>query len=158
MTKLSRSLLIQASPPRVFARVNDPLGMADWLPGMIEAHNVIGDGLGQQYEWSYKMAGLVLRGQSTVVEHIPNVRAVHQSIGTIDSAWTYTVAPDEQGTVLTIEVEYTVPLPVLGKLAEHIARRRNERELDLALVNVKEMLETEVDEGVVDGGKRLRSG
>lgn len=158
MTKLSRSLWIEASPSRVFAFVNDPLRMADWLPGMIEAHNVIGDGLGQQYEWSYKMAGLVLHGQSTVVELIPNLRAVHQSIGKINSVWTYTVAPDGKGTVVTTQVEYTVPLPVLGKLAENIARKRNERELELALVNLKEILETAASRDLGDAQKMLRSG
>ena len=88
------------------------------------------------------MAGLLLRGQSTVVELVPDERAVHQSIGTIGSAWTFTVEPHDGGTALTVEVEYTVPVPVLGKLAEKLAVRRDTRDLEAALVNVKDTLET----------------
>jgi len=43
---------------------------------------------------------------------------------------------------LTLEVDYSVPIPVLGKLAERIALRRNERDFENGLQNVKEMLES----------------
>lgn len=39
-------------------------------------------------------------------------------------------------------VEYRVPIPVLGKIAEHIAVRRDARDLETSLTNVKEMLES----------------
>jgi hypothetical protein len=115
--------------------------LVEWLPSMIEIRNVIGTGAGQQQEWTYKMAGLLLRGQATVVEHVPGKSAVHQTIGMISSNFAYTVEPHEEGSVLTLQVEYSVPIPVLGKLAEHIAVRRNERDFETALENVKETLE-----------------
>lgn len=136
-----KAVEIQAPPERVFTYVNEPTTMADWLPSMVGVQGVIGSGLGQQYEWTYKMAGLLLKGQSTVVEIVPNQRAVHQSIGTIGSIWTFTVEAHGAETGLTVEVEYTVPLPVLGKLAEKLAVRRDARDLEAALVNVKETLE-----------------
>jgi hypothetical protein len=108
---------------------------------MVETRNVIGSGEGQQYEWTYKMAGLLLRGQTTVVEYEPNTRVVHQSIGTVSSTWTTTLAPHDGWTDVTMEVEYTVPIPVLGKLAEQLAIRRDARDLEIALTNVKEALE-----------------
>ncbi|MBW2718904.1 MAG: hypothetical protein JRD94_10235, partial [Deltaproteobacteria bacterium] len=45
------------------------------------------------------------------------------------------------GTALAIEVEYTIPIPVLGKLAEKLALSRDARDLEVALINVKETLE-----------------
>jgi carbon monoxide dehydrogenase subunit G len=141
MTLVTKKVVVDAPLERVFAYVNEPSTMAEWLPGMVEVREVIGTGLGQQYEWTYKMAGLLLRGQSTVVELVANERAVHQSIGTIGSTWTYTVEPRDEGTALTVEVEYTVPVPVLGKLVERVAVRHDARDLETALVNVKEMLE-----------------
>jgi hypothetical protein len=62
----------------------------------------------------------------------------------IHSTFAYGVESHEEGTTLTLEVEYSVPIPVLGKLAEHIAARRNAREFELALINVKETLEGSV--------------
>jgi len=142
MTVVRKEVVVNAPPGRVFAYVTEPSTMAEWLPSMVGVRGVIGHGLGQQYEWTYKMAGLLLRGQSIVVELVPDERAVHQSIGTIGSAWTFTVEPHDGGTALTVEVEYTVPLPVLGKLAEKLAVRRDARDLEAALVNVKDTLET----------------
>ena len=141
MASRKNSIVIHAPPARVFAYVDDPMNLVEWLPGMFDVRNVIGTGAGQQYEWTYKMAGPLLRGQSTVIEHVPDERAVHQNIGMISAIWGYTVEPHQEGTTLTIDVEYSIPIPVLGKLAEHIAVRRNRREFDMALTNVKETLE-----------------
>ncbi len=141
MASWKNSIVIHAPSDRVFAYMDDPMNLVEWLPGMFEVRNVIGTGAGQQYEWTYKMAGPLLRGQSTVIEHHPNERAVHQNIGMISAIWGYTVEPHQEGTTLTIDVEYSIPIPVLGKLAEHIAIRRNKREFDMALTNVKETLE-----------------
>ena len=40
-----------------------------------------------------------------------------------------------------MEVDYTIPVPVLGKLAEKLVLKRNERESEMNLQNVKERLE-----------------
>ncbi len=141
MASWKNSIVIHAPADRVFAYVDDPMNLVEWLPSMVEIQNVIGTGAGQQQEWTYKMAGLLLRGQATVVEHVPNKSAVHQTIGMIRSDFGYAVGPHEKGAVLTLEVEYSVPMPVLGMLAERIALRRNEREFQMALENVREMLE-----------------
>jgi hypothetical protein len=141
MSSLHRSVVIHADPERVFAHVTEPSLLPDWLPSMVEVRNVVGTGAGQQYEWTYKMAGLLLRGQSTVVEYVPNQCAVHQSIGTIGSDWTLAVDPHEEGAVLRIDVEYSVPVPVLGKLAERLAVNRDARDFALAFDNVKDTLE-----------------
>ena len=135
--------MIHAAPERVFAYVTEPSLLPEWLPSMVEVRNVVGTGAGQQYEWTYKMAGLLLRGQSTMVEYVPNQCAVHQSIGTIGSDWTLTVEPHEERAVLHIEVEYSVPVPVLGKLAERLAVSRDARDFALAFDNVKETLENQ---------------
>jgi uncharacterized protein YndB with AHSA1/START domain len=141
MAFVKKEVVVNAPVERVFEYINEPSTLSEWLPSMVDVREVIGTGLGQQYEWTYKMAGLLLRGQSTIVELVPNERAVHQSIGTIGSVWTYTLEPHDGGTALAIEIEYTIPIPVLGKLAEKLALSRDARDLEVALINVKETLE-----------------
>lgn len=141
MPLLKHSVVVAAPVDRVFGYVADPKTMVEWLPSMMEIRDVIGTGAGQQYGWTYKYVGLLLNGQSTVVEHVPNEMSVHQTIGTINSVWTFTVEPHDDGTSLTLEVEYNIPIPVLGKLAERVVVRRDARALDFALTNVKELLE-----------------
>jgi uncharacterized membrane protein len=144
MVSLKRSVVIGAPADKVFAYVNEPTTMPEWLPSMVEIRDVIGTGAGQQYGWTYKYVGLLLRGQTTVVEYVSNECAVHQSIGRIDSVWTFSVEPHEEGTTLTIEVEYNIPIPVLGKLAEPFVVKRDTRTLESALANIEEMLMSQV--------------
>lgn len=141
MARTKNSIIVNAPPSRVFAYVNDPNNLPEWMPGMLEIRNLVGSGPGQQYDWTYKMLGFHFRGQNVVVEYEPEKRAVHQSIGMISSDWTITVEPHGEGTKLGTEAEYSIPVAVLGKLAEHIAARRNQREMEVALLNAKEMLE-----------------
>jgi len=141
MVSYENSIVIEASPNEVFAYVNEPATVPDWLVGMFEVREVIGAGAGQQYEWTFKMAGVQLRGQNVIVDYIANECATHQSIGMLSSSWTNIVEPHEGGTKLTIKVEYSLPVPVLGKLAEHLIVRRNERSLSASLLNAKEILE-----------------
>jgi carbon monoxide dehydrogenase subunit G len=142
MASWKNSIVIHAPVDRVFAYVDDPMMLVEWLPGMVEVHNVSGAGIGQQQEWIYKMAGVRLRGEAVVVEYVPNARAVHQTVGMIHTTFAYAVEAHDEGTLLTVEIEYTVPIPVLGKLAEHLVEARNAREFKMALVNVKESLES----------------
>jgi carbon monoxide dehydrogenase subunit G len=116
MIVVKRDIAINAPLERVFAYVSAPVRMAEWIPGLVEVRELIGTVAGQQFEWTCKMAGILLRGQSTVVEFVENERSVHQSIGTINGVWTYTIEAQGEGTLFSIEAEYTLPIPVLGKM------------------------------------------
>lgn len=141
MASHTNSIFILASARDVFEYVNEPRTLPDWMVGMIETRNFRGEGEGQQYEWTFKMVGVQLRGENVVVEFVPHERAVHQSIGMISSTWTNTVRPEGDGVELTIDVQYSIPVPVLGKMAEHLTLSRNQRNLESALLNLKETLE-----------------
>jgi hypothetical protein len=144
MAAWKNSIVIHASAKRVFAYVDDAENLVEWVSGMMEVHDITGCGAGQQQSWTYKMAGVHLHGEAVVVEHVPDSHAVHQTIGMIHSTFAYTVEPHEGGALLTVEVDYRIPIPVLGKLAERLVLARNARELELALINVKETVESSV--------------
>jgi len=141
MARHTNSIRIEAPPQKVFEYVNEPTTLPDWLIGMVEVRNVVGEGEGLQYDWTYQMVGTPLRGQNVVVDYIPNRKASHQSIGMISSMWTLVVEAIPGGTQLTTEAEYSIPMSVLGKLAEHLTVRRNSRQMDISLMNVKDALE-----------------
>ena len=142
MITYDNSIVIKASVSEVFTYVNDLTTMADWLTGLVEVRNVIGAGEGQQCEWTFKLIGIPLCGQAVVVDCVENKRCTHQSIGMFSATWKQMVEPHEDGTKLIIEVEYTLPLSVLGKLAEPLTVRRMGRDLDSSLLNIKEALES----------------
>ena len=141
MPSYENSIAIDAGLSDVFAYVNEPKKFPDWVHGMIDVRNVIGSGEGQQYEWTFKMVGIQFRGQSVAVNYVQDECAAYQSIGMIESIWTNIVESSDGGTKLTIKVDYSIPAPVLGKLAEALTLRRNKRGLDATLLNAKEVLE-----------------
>ena len=59
-----------------------------------------------------------------------------------DRVFAYVTEPATMSEWLAKMVEYSVPIPVLGKIAEHIAVRRDARDLETSLTNLKEMLES----------------
>ena len=96
---------------------------------------------GHSDRFVYKMAGIRLEGTSEDVEYVPNQRIVTKTTGGAESTQTWLFQPETSGTKVTFKVEYTVPIPVLGKLAEAIIVKMNEREGDLILANLKARME-----------------
>lgn len=142
MASHTNTIDIRAPLTRVFAYIDDPRMLPSWMVGMDEVRNVIGTGEGAQYEWTYTMAGIPLRGQNVVVEWEENRRTVHQGIGMIHSMWVGTVEPLDHGTRLTIDVEYTLPFFILGRLAESATVGRNDRDIKASLAKVQAILES----------------
>jgi len=81
------------------------------------------------------------QGESTITEYVPDTKVVHKSKGGIASTWTWTFEPENGGTKVNLTVEYTIPVPVLGKFAERLVLRQNEREADLGMASLKARLE-----------------
>ncbi len=141
MAKVKRSITINAPVEKVFNYLADPMNQPEWVPSIMEIKDVSGSGVGQHFRWTYKMAGVLLKGESTTTEHIPNERIVTQSKGGVTSTWIFNFETHDGGTMMELDIEYTIPIPVIGKLAEKIVLKRNEREADLAMANIKEKME-----------------
>jgi uncharacterized membrane protein len=127
---------------KVFGYVNQPTNLPQIWPSMVEVKDVqrLPNG-GTSFQWVYKMAGMRFEGTTKDTEYVPNQRVVSKSTGGIESTFIWTFQPEDGGTKLTVEVEYTVPIPLLGKVAEAFIVRQNERELDLILANLKARME-----------------
>ncbi len=54
---------------------------------------------------------------------------------------TWTFQAQGTGTKVSFEAEYTVPVPLLGKLAEAFMVRANEHEAETILANLKDRME-----------------
>ena len=87
------------------------------------------------------MAGIRLEGTSEDIEYITNQRIVTKTKGGAESTQTWLFEPEAGGTKVTFKVEYSVPIPVLGKLAEAVIVKMNQHEGDLLLANLKARME-----------------
>jgi len=91
--------------------------------------------------WKYKMAGMRLSGTSEDIEYVANQRIVSKTKGGADSIQTWTFQPEDGGTKVTFAVEYTIPIPVLGKIAEAVIVKMNDHEGKIILDNLKAIME-----------------
>jgi uncharacterized membrane protein len=144
MAKITRSISISAPVEKVFAYMDDPTHMPEFWPSMIEVKDVkqAPEGVGSTFGWVYKMAGMRFEGVSETTEHIPNQRTATRSTKGIQSTFVWTYEPEDGGTKLTSEVEYVVPIPLLGRLAEAFILKQNEHEAETMLANLKARMET----------------
>ena len=134
---------IDAPVEKVFDYISDATNEAEWLPSQVESEYVIRteEGVGSRYRWVYKLLGIRFEGESTCTEYVRNKRLVTESKGGILSTWTYTFEPEDGGTKLTLVVDYTIPIPVLGRFAEALVLGQIEREADLGMANLKAIVE-----------------
>ena len=141
MTTITKSIDISAPVENVFAYLSDPRNLPEWFVGVSEVTDVRGSGVGQHNRWTYTMIGIPFHGESKLTEHVPNQRLIFEQTGGMTSIITFTFAPLESGTKLGFDVDYTIPVPVLGKLAEKVVFQRNQREAQMSMENIKERLE-----------------
>ena len=141
MPTIRNSIRINAPVEKVFAYVTQPTNSLEWMVSLTEVRNVTGSGVGQRWGWEYTMVGIPFQGESTVTQSVPNKLHVFTSKGGITSKFTWSFAPEQGGTRLDMDVEYSIPGKVLGRLAERLVLRRNEREAALNIHNIKEHVE-----------------
>ena len=96
---------------------------------------------GQNFRWEYKMAGMRIQGESEVLEHVPNQKVITQSKKGIESTFVWHYEAEGDGMRLQVDVEYVIPVPLLGKLAENVVAKLNEHEADVLIENIKTRME-----------------
>ena len=144
MAKIERTIAINAPVEKVFAYMGDPMSMLEYLPEMVEVKDVAltEQGVGSRYRWIYKLVGIRFEGESVVTEFVPNRRRVSETRRGIVSTWTWDFESSDGGMKLSLIVEYIIPVPVLGKLAEAVVLRQQEAMTDLVLANIKGRMES----------------
>ena len=144
MAHFSRSCSIQATPDVVFGILADFQHLPEIWPSVIEVRNLEmrPNGIGSRYDWVYKMAGHRFEGHSEVVGWSPGSRLEVRDRGGIEATRDMHVEPMGTETRCTVTVEYSVPIPLVGRLAEAFVLRQNEHEAEAFLANLKARAES----------------
>ena len=142
MAKVEKTITINAPVEKVFGYVSEPTNLPEIWPSLVEVKDVhrLPNG-GTSNQWVYKMAGMRLEGTSEDIEYVVNQRFVARTKGGAESTQTWICQPEAGGTKVTFGVEYTVPIPVLGKLAEAVIVKMNQHEGEAILANLKARME-----------------
>lgn len=143
MAKIHKSIKINVPVEKVYAFMDDPKHLPEVWPSMVEVKNVTpaANG-GANFGWTYKMAGVHFEGASETTEHDLNKHTQTKSVKGIQSTFDWDYKAENGGTQLELDVEYNVPTPLIGKLAETFIAKQNEHEAEIMLANLKDRLET----------------
>ena len=142
MIKVVKNIIISAPIEKIFDYISEPTNLPEIWPSLMEIKDVqrLPDG-NINNRWVYKMAGIRFEGTSEGVESVSNQRIVSKTKGGVESTQTWMFQPEGDETKVTLEVEYTIPIPLLGKLAEAIIVKMNEHEGEVILANLKSRME-----------------
>jgi len=141
MVKAEANIIINAPVEKVFGRVIDTEKLPDWMPLLMEVHDIKGEGVGKTFKWTYKFIGIKFEGISEIIERIENKKAIVKSKAGIESVWTWNFNPEGSGTKVDLLLEYTIPVPVLGKFAEGFVVKQGTRDIKHVLENLKNLIE-----------------
>ena len=138
MARVEKEVVVNAPIEKVFNYINKPDNLLEFWPSLIEVKDVklLPNG-GYSAQWSYKMAGMRFEGRSEHIQVIPNQWIIVETTGGVSSTITWTFRSMPKGTRVNLTIEYRVPIPLLGKLAEAVIVMMNEQEGDLMMANLR---------------------
>jgi len=142
MSKIEATVTIAAPVEKIYNYINEMTNLPEIWPSLVEItdmQRLPGGGFSNRYV--YKMAGIRLEGTSQGIEDAPNQRIVSRTKGAVESTQTWLFKPEGEKTEVTFKVEYTIPIPVLGKLAEAIIVKMNQHEGQATMANLKARME-----------------
>ncbi len=144
MAKLQKSGLIKPPVEKVFEYIVDPNNLPEIWPSLLEVKDVQRAPSGDisSYKWTYKMAGIRFEGTTEITEIIQNQRIVIKDRGGIEGTRTTSFLQENEGTRVTVDADYTIPVALLGRLAEPFIVKQNEQEVDTILLNLKVRMES----------------
>jgi uncharacterized protein YndB with AHSA1/START domain len=143
MQSIKKTVDINAPVKQVFEFVTQPTNLPKFWPNMVEVSNARREANGsQEFDWVYKMAGIHFKGHAKTLLARPNEYLEIKNEAGIPSTFKWTYEARGNNTRISLEVEYSIPMPVIGKLAEAVVVKLNERDADSMLANLKTTCES----------------
>ena len=140
MIKLKKIVTIAAPPEQVFDVVNDTANISQIWRNVSNVRNlkVLPNG-GHSFQFDYTMAGLRLEGSGIDLAHVRPYRLVTRTTGGVTSTLTWGFKPiaNNTQTELSLDAEYEVPVPLVGRLAEYVVAKINETDIVYMLSYLK---------------------
>ncbi len=138
MASIEKEGIVNVPSKKIFEYILKPGNWLEFWPSLAEITNVqsLPNG-GYSAQWAYKMAGMRFKGKAQYTEVVPDKWLVVKTTGGINCTVTWTFHPSESRTKVTFAVDYKIPIPLLGKLAEFIIVKMNEREAALIISNLQ---------------------
>lgn len=144
MPTTDESIVIQASPERVFDYITDPANLAAFQGSVVRAE-LEGDGparVGSRIKGASKILGRTFDWTMEVTEHDRPRRSALKSVeGKINFSGAYTLTPEGDGTRLNYHLDADQGLGgVFGRLADPLVNKAYSRQIRADLETLSQIL------------------
>ena len=148
MPRIEKRTSINAGAEKVFSLLTDFRRWPEIFPNIVGVPDITEKEGRTCIKWVYNMMGLRFRGEVAIIESIPNQRLVAEVKMVAHLHWVWTFEEQESQTQVTSAIEYEIPKWVFAKIAKSLSTEQQyERELDLVLHTIKQLVEGESGEG-----------
>ena len=145
MSQVRREIEIGASPETVFSLLTDLSRLPDWSTITLETHDPTPSplGKGDTFRQTLRILGRRMETEWLVTELDNPHHVAYQATGPAGAQleMRQTVKGTGAGSTVAFDAEYRLPGGFIGDLAELIAGRRNEREVEHSMQNLKDLAE-----------------
>ncbi len=147
MTQIERQIDIDRSPQEVFDVLADLDRLPDWATTVVENHDTPDKPLevGQTFGQTIRLAGRNIRTEWEVIDVERPRHLAYRATGPAGATLEMhqRVEPDGEASRVELELDYELPGGALGDAVDRIyVERRNEREAEHSLHNLKDLLES----------------
>lgn len=140
MSKVSRSVKINAPVNKVFDYVTNPENWTKYVTSLVNVRNVSSKVIeaGTTFEWVYRMLGVNFSGKGRVIEYEKDKMFALSMEGAFPVRETYRFEDEAGDTKLTFELNYEMPGQLLGVVANRlVVEKLNIKEAVTVLEKVK---------------------
>lgn len=146
MGHLTRSTTIDCAPERVFAVLSDVDRLPQFSSMTVDVRNGPGRPIqaGDTFDQVVKILGKELESRWRVVEVRPPsvIRCEGEATAGARATLTETLAPEGTGTRVELDVDYDLPLGILGDAVDAVfLHSKNEEQADEILARLKSLCE-----------------
>jgi uncharacterized protein YndB with AHSA1/START domain len=142
MATLTRSITVNAPVHAVFDYALDVGRLWNWKDVALTEIDIKPEGVGTSARMFSHVLGFHVEGGIEYTEVVPDERIVAQVHFFAEKpTWTFTFAPVDGGTLLTVEGEWNVKLPLVGRPIEGMMVKEHEPFVESMLATIKTRVE-----------------
>lgn len=143
MPSVIKSVTVNRSPAEVIEYIADVSNHPAFIGPLKSVADLSGDPRkpGTSWTWVFVMAGVEISGDAETVRYEPGRLFSYRTTSGALSTFEYAATPQEDGSRVTINVDYTIPDTLLGKVQAPVVERLNDLDGQRAVDNLKVILD-----------------
>ena len=143
MPNVSKSVTVNRSPAEVIEYIADVSNHPAFIGPLKTVADLSGDPRkpGTSWTWVFVMAGVELTGDAETVKYEPGLLFSYRTTSGALSTFEYSATAQGDSAKVTINVEYTIPDTLLGKVQGPVVERLNDLDGQRAVDNLKVILD-----------------